>query len=155
MDPSPRPGWGRLFETLARTEVHLGVTADAIADIDRAIQLGLGERGATARLLEFKAGIVGGPDRDANVAGGVEAGKSACSGNDSDTAVRLLGQAWALRTDAETGWSLADALGVPSSEDPSNQDVLLEALQVARPAAELAPMAGPLAWRMVCWPRSS
>jgi len=141
------PADGRLFEALARTEVHLDRTEDAIADIDRAVQLGLGEPGARTALLEFKAGIVAGPGQDAQVARALrEAGGSAYNENDSASAIRLLRTAWTMEPDAETGWYLADALRVRSTEDLANEDLLATALQVAEKAAGLAPMAGPLAW---------
>ena len=144
-------GSGSPFGALARTEAALGLAEEAIADADRAVQLGLSERGAQAALLEFKAGLLSEQGKQAQATSVLrQAGKCAYFENDFKNAVRLLRRTWAMEADPQTGWHLADALRMLAADpaDPAGDQlaVLREALEVGERVAFLEPMGRRFSW---------
>ena len=142
------PAEGSLFGALARTEAALGLAEEAIADADRAVQLGLSERGAQAALLEFKAGLLSKQGLQAQATSMLrQAGKCAYYENDFKNAVRLLRRTWAVEADAETGWHLADALRRLAADPADDQlAVLREALEVGERVASFESIGSRFPW---------
>ena len=132
------PAEAPIFSTLAYVEAQAGLRREAIADAERAVEIGMtGEeaRKTEAELLEFRARLLEAEEEpEAAAAAYGEAGERASLNDDYEAAARLLACAVSLPgSHAVTYWQLADALRMQARtvEDRGERLSLLERAQQA------------------------